>query len=340
MAIRAQPVRVVFQRLSRLVREAEAATGKAVALVMEGEATEVDRTVIERLTDPLTHMIRNAVAHGIEPPAERLALGKPAQGTLRISAAHRAGRIVIEVADDGRGLDRGRVRALAAERGLIAADAALADEEVDNLIFAPGFSTARSVSSLSGRGVGLDVVKSGVQALGGRVAVASRPGEGTTFTLSLPLTLAVMDGMVVQVAGHSLVAPLTTLVESVQPRPDDVRALGAGGRLLSFRGEHLPLLDLGMALGYRDAPQDPCARVVVVVEDDLGRRAALVVEEILGQRQVVMKSLEANYGPVEGVSAATILGDGRVALILDVSAIIASHRGGENRPAQRRRATG
>jgi two-component system chemotaxis sensor kinase CheA len=340
MAIRAQPVKGVFQRMSRVVREVEAATGKQVGLVVVGEATEVDRTVIERLTDPLTHMIRNSVDHGIESPAQRLAAGKPAQGRLQISAAHRAGRIVIEVADDGRGIDRERVRAVGIKRGLITADTVLADEEIDNLIFAPGFSTAAEVSDVSGRGVGMDVVKSGVQALGGRITVVSRPGEGATFTLSLPLTLAVLDGMVVQVAGHSLVAPLTALLESIQPSPGEIHRLGAGAELLSFRGEHVPLIDLGVALSYR-TERPPAGRgVALVVEDDLGGRAALWVDDILGQRQVVIKSLEANYRAVPGVAAATILGDGRVALILDVNAIISAQRREAPPAAVRQLATG
>jgi two-component system chemotaxis sensor kinase CheA len=300
----------------------EEATGKRVRLVVSGEDTEIDRTVIERLSDPLTHMIRNAIDHGVESAAERMAAGKPETGVVRVSAAHRGGRIVVEVADDGRGIDRPAVRATAIRRGLILADAVLSDEEIDNLIFAPGFSTATEVSSVSGRGVGMDVVKNSVQDLGGRIGVTSRPGEGSRFTLSLPLTLAVLDGMVVSVAGHSLIAPLTSLIESVQPRSQDVRRLGATTCLLSYRGEHLPVIDLGLALGYRPMAMEPTLGVILVVEDDLGRRAALLVDEILGQRQVVIKSLEANYRAVPGVAAATILGDGRVALILDVSSIV------------------
>ena len=326
MAIRAQPVKAVFQRLTRVAREAEAATGKLVKLVIVGEETEVDRTVIERLTDPLTHMVRNAIDHGLETPAERRALGKPEAGVVRISAEHRGGRIVITVADDGRGLDRSAVMRTATRRGLIAPDAELADEEIDNLIFAPGFSTADEASTLSGRGVGMDVVQRGVQDLGGRILVASRPGDGCSFTLTLPLTLAVLDGMVISIAGYSLVAPLTSLIESTQPREADVRRLGPNGWLLRFRGEHMPLIDLGFALGYRPQPMEPSRGIALIVHDDLGGRAALLVDEILGQRQVVIKSLEANYQAVPGVSAATILGDGRVALIVDVGAIATAYR--------------
>jgi two-component system chemotaxis sensor kinase CheA len=324
MAIRAQPLKVVFQRLSRLVREVEAATGKQVNLVVEGESTEVDRTVIERLIDPLTHMIRNAIDHGIEAPEERLASGKPVQGTLRISAAHRAGRIIIEIADDGCGINRARVHAAARSRGLISGDAVLSEHEIDQLIFLPGFSTAKAVSELSGRGVGMDVVRSGVQALGGRISVLSYPGKGTTFVLSLPLTLAVMDGMLISVCDRHLIVPLNTLLETIHPKLDAIRSLGAQARILSIRGEHVPLIDLGQALGYRtETAEIKC--VILLVEDDAGRRAALLVDDVLGQHQVVIKSIQANYRLVEGIAAATILGDGRVALILDVNAILLSH---------------
>ncbi len=323
MAIRAQPVKSVFQRMSRLVRELETATGKQVRLVTEGEATEVDKTVIEKLTDPLTHMVRNAVDHGIETPEIRLAAGKPAEGTLRLTAAHRSGRIVIELADDGGGIDRDKVRAKAMERGLVAADAELSDTEVDNLIFVPGFSTADAVSDLSGRGVGLDVVKRSVQALGGRIGVASRPGQGATVTLSLPLTLAVLDGMVVSVDGQTLVTPLAAVLETLRPKPGEVHRLGPDALMLAVRDAYLPIIDVGVALGYRTQPLDPTTGVVLLVESGAGERAAMLVQAIQDQRQVVIKSLEANYRPVEGVAAATILGDGRVALIMDVDAMVA-----------------
>ena len=322
MAIRAQPVKSVFQRMSRLVREVEEITGKQVQLVTEGEATEVDKTIIERLTDPITHMIRNAIDHGIEAPAARAAAGKPAQGLVRLSARHRSGQILIEVADDGGGVNRERVKAIAVERGLVAADADLNDSDIDDLIFAPGFSTAETVSDLSGRGVGLDVVRRGVQSMGGRISIASRPGEGSTVTLSLPLTLAVMDGMVASVAGQTLVAPLATVVQTLRPTADAVRPLGADTRMLRVADGHLPLIDVGVFLGYRDQPIDPTTAVVLLVDGGDGGRGALVVDDIQDQRQVVIKSLEANYQSVDGVAAATILGDGRVALILDVDKIL------------------
>jgi two-component system chemotaxis sensor kinase CheA len=322
MAIRAQPVKSVFQRMPRLVREAASATGKQVRLVMEGEGTEVDKTVIERLSDPITHMLRNAIDHGLESPEERATSGKPSEGTVRLAALHRSGRIVIEVSDDGKGINRPKVREIAIKKELIAADANLSDEEIDNLIFLPGFSTASAVSNLSGRGVGMDLVKRSIQALGGRIAISSVPGKGSTFTLSLPLTLAVLDGMVVSVGEQTLVAPLTTIIETLRPKPEEVRAFGPKGAVLAVRGAHVPLIDIGVALGQRTRSIDPSQGVVLLVESEIGGRAALVADEIQGQRQVVIKSLEANFQRVEGIAAATILGDGRVALILDVDSVI------------------
>ncbi|MGE0742200.1 MAG: chemotaxis protein CheA [Hyphomonadaceae bacterium] len=323
MAIRAQPVKSVFQRMPRLVREIAAQTGKQVRLVMEGEGTEVDKTVIERLSDPITHMLRNAVDHGLEAtPEDRVAAGKNAEGVIRLAALHRSGRIVIEVSDDGRGINRERVREKAIERGLIAADAPLTDEEIDNIIFLPGFSTASAISDISGRGVGMDVVKRSIQALGGRITITSQPGKGSTFTMSLPLTLAVLDGMVVSAADQTLIAPLTAIIETLQPKPGEVRMMGANRTVIAVRDAFVPLIDVGVALGFRDKPTQPESAVVLLIETEGGGRAALLVDDIQGQRQVVIKSLEANYQRVEGVAAATILGDGRVALILDVDALI------------------
>ncbi|MBL8558813.1 MAG: chemotaxis protein CheA [Hyphomonadaceae bacterium] len=334
MAIRAQPVKSVFQRMPRLVREVAAQTGKSVRLVTEGESTEVDKTVVERLGDPITHMIRNAIDHGLESPEDRVAAGKPREGVVRLAALHRGGRIVIEVQDDGGGINRKRVLAIAIEKGLIAADAQLSDEETDNLIFLPGFSTASAVSDISGRGVGMDVVRRSVQALGGRISIASRPGKGSTFTLSLPLTLAVLDGMVVDVAGHTLVVPLTAIVESLRPKPVDVRRLGPQGAVLSVRDTFVPVIDVASILGFREEPLSPCDGVVILVESEDGGRAALTADSIHGQRQVVIKSLEANYRQVDGIAAATILGDGRVALILDVDAVIGMRRRDASRDYQ------
>ncbi|MBB6467748.1 two-component system chemotaxis sensor kinase CheA [Aminobacter lissarensis] len=324
MAIRAQAVKSVFQRIPRLVREVASMTGKQVRLITDGEGTEVDKTVIDRLNDPLTHMIRNAIDHGLEKPEVRIAAGKPAEGVVRLSAMHRSGRIVIEVADDGAGINRARVKAIAAEKGLIAADAALSDEEIDNLIFLPGFSTASEVSNISGRGVGMDVVKRSIQGLGGRLSITSRPGKGSTFTMSLPLTLAVLDGMVVTVADQTLVVPLTAIIETLQPKPADVHGLGGGARVIAIRDTFTPLIDVGRELGFRNTATDPLAAVAILVETEGGRRSALLVDTIQGQRQVVIKSLESNYRHVPGIAAATILGDGRVALIIDVDTVIAN----------------
>jgi len=326
MAIRAQPVRSVFQRMPRLVREVAAQTGKQVRLLTEGEGTEVDKTVIERIADPLTHMIRNASDHGLESPAKRLAAGKPAEGVVRLTALHRSGRIVLEVADDGAGINRPRVKAIAVEKGLIAADAQLSDEEIDNLIFLPGFSTAAVISDISGRGVGMDVVRQSVTALGGRISISSRPGHGSTFTLSLPLTLAVLDGMVVSAAGHTLIIPLGTILETLQPRAKDVHALDNDLRVLALRGGYVPIVDVGLTLGYSDQRIETTQSVALLVEGEGRTKAVLLVDAIHGQRQVVIKSLEANYRAVPGIAAATVMGDGRVALILDVDAVVSGTR--------------
>jgi two-component system chemotaxis sensor kinase CheA len=322
MAIRAQPVKPLFQRMSRMVREVADATGKEVRLKTDGEATEVDKTVVERLAEPLTHMIRNAVDHGIESPEERLAAGKPAEGMVRLSAAHRSGRIVIEISDDGAGINRTKVRASAIKKGLIAPDVQLSDSDIDNLLFLPGFSTAATISSISGRGVGMDVVKRSILALGGRISISSRPGLGSTFSMSLPLTLAVLDGMAVSVAGQTLVVPLTAIVETLKPKKNDIHGLGADGLVMSIRDTFVPLIDVGTQLGFRDVAAKPENSVAILVETGGGARNALLVDAIQDQRQVVIKSLEANYGTVAGIAAATILGDGRVALILDVDALV------------------
>jgi two-component system chemotaxis sensor kinase CheA len=322
MAIRAQPVKPLFQRMSRIVREVADATGKEVRLKTEGEATEVDKTVVERLAEPLTHMIRNAVDHGVESPEARLAAGKPAEGVVRLTAAHRSGRIVIEISDDGAGINRPKVRESAIKKGLIPADAQLSDSDIDNLLFLPGFSTASTISNISGRGVGMDVVKRSIQALGGRMSISSRPGLGSTFSMSLPLTLAVLDGMAVSVAGQTLVVPLTAIVETLKPKKSDIHALGAEGRVMSIRDTFVPLIDVGTQLGFRETATQPENSVAILVETGDGARNALLVDSIQDQRQVVIKSLEANYGTVAGIAAATILGDGRVALILDVDALV------------------
>ena len=327
MAIRAQPVKPVFQRMARTVREIADITGKSVRLITEGENTEVDKTVIDKLAEPLTHMIRNAVDHGLEMPEKRIAAGKNPEGTVRLTAKHRSGRIVIELTDDGAGINREKVRQKAIDNDLITADANLSDEEIDNLIFHAGFSTADKVSDLSGRGVGMDVVKRSIQALGGRISISSRPGHGSTFSMSLPLTLAVLDGMVVTVAGQTLVVPLTAIVETLQPEASAIHSFGATQRLISIRNSFCPLVDVGRILNFRAVQANPVEGVALLVESEGGGQRALMVDAIQGQRQVVIKSLEANYMHVPGIAAATILGDGRVALILDVDAVVGASRG-------------
>ncbi len=332
MAIRAQPVKPVFQRMSRIVREIADMTGKSIRLITEGENTEVDKTVIDKLAEPLTHMIRNAVDHGVETPEKRIALGKNPEGTVRLTAKHRSGRILIELADDGAGINRERVRQKAIDKDLINPDANLSDEEIDNLIFLPGFSTAEKLSDISGRGVGMDVVKRSIQALGGRINISSKPGHGSVFTMSLPLTLAVLDGMVVTVAGQTLVVPLTAIVETLQPEPAAIHSFGANQRLISIRNSFCPLVDVGRILNFRSTQANPVDGVALLVESEGGGQRALMVDAIQGQRQVVIKSLEANYTHVPGIAAATILGDGRVALILDVDAVVAASRGQSLKP--------
>jgi two-component system chemotaxis sensor kinase CheA len=319
MAIRAQPVKSVFARMPRVVRDLAATLGKEVRIVTSGEMTEIDKTVIEQLNDPLTHMIRNALDHGIEGPEDRVAAGKPRQGTIHLSAAQRSGRIIIEVSDDGRGLNREKVLAKAQERGLVAPGASLSEEEIDNLIFLPAFSTADVVSNISGRGVGMDVVKRNVQALGGRISVQSRFGAGSSFTLSLPLTLAVLDGMVVSVGKETFIIPLTAIIESLRPRPLDINPVVGRGDVLALRGEYLPLTHLHKCFSIEGAVTDPCRGIVIIVQRESAGRIGVVVDELLGQQQVVVKSLESNYEAVDGIGGATILGNGRVALILDVA---------------------
>lgn len=332
MAIRAQPVKPMFQRMSRIVREAGIATGKRVRLVTQGEHTEVDKTVIERLVDPLTHMIRNAVDHGLEDVETRRKAGKPEEGTVILSAAHRSGRVMIDISDDGGGINRARVRKIAEEKGLVSPDADLSPTEVDNLLFLPGFSSKEEVSALSGRGVGLDVARSEVQALGGRVSITSNPGEGTTFSISLPLTLAVLEGMVFDVAGQTMVVPITAIQETLQPKTAEIHPIGQGGRVVVNRERLVPIVDLGEIFGFRPAPDALDNHVLLLVETDNNRHCALIVDGIQDQRQVVIKSLESNYGHVNGVAAATILGDGRIALIIDPDGIIrdaTGHAGSE-----------
>ncbi len=323
MMIRAQPVKSLFQRMSRIVREASASVDKDVRLITEGETTEVDKTVIERLADPLTHMIRNAVDHGLESTADRLAAGKPAQGKVRLTAAHRSGRVIIEITDDGGGINREKVLSIAVEKGLVTPNAQLSPGEIDNLLWLPGFSTVSEVSDLSGRGVGMDVVRTEIVALGGRVTIASEAGVGTTFSISLPLTLAVLDGMVIEAARETLVLPLNLVLETLTLEAGAVQMLGPDRAVVRVRDSFVPLIDLGEVLGYRGAIDQFEGAIVLLIADDEGNRAAVLIDEILDQRQVVIKGLNDSFYRPPGVAAATILGDGQIALILDPSDIIA-----------------
>ena len=324
MAIRAQPIKPLFQRMSRIVREACGATKKSARLIIEGEATEVDKTIVERLSDPLTHMIRNAIDHGIEMPEVREASGKSTEGSVRLTAKHGSGRVLIELADDGAGVNRKKVREIAESKGLISPQADLSNSDIDNLLFMPGFSTAKEVTDLSGRGVGMDVVKRSIEALGGRVSISSMPGKGTTLSISLPLTLAVMDGMVVRVGDELMIIPIADISESLSPSVSTISTVASGQQALLVRGEFVPLIEISKILGMPSTIKNIEDAVVVLTESENGSRCALLVDAILDQRQVVIKGLEENYGHVPGVAAATILGDGRIALILDVASVIRS----------------
>ena len=324
MSIRAQPIGTVFSRVPRILRELTGSTGKHVNLVLSGETTELDKTVIERLGEPLTHLIRNAVDHGIESADVRLAAGKPAEGTLTLSAEHRSGRILIRIADDGAGINRARVLAKAIEKGIVSHDAQLGKEEIDMLIFAAGFSTAATITNVSGRGVGMDVVRQNVKELGGRITIESEEGKGTTFTLTLPLTLAISDGMIVKVGDQTLVVPLAHVVESLRPSTSDVQGLGSRRQMLNVRGRFIPVVPVGEAVGAANAVTSPHEGVLIVVDTESAGQAALLVDNIWDQRQFVIKSLDTHYRSVDGVAGATILGDGRVALILNVDTLVSS----------------
>ncbi|MES2321736.1 MAG: chemotaxis protein CheA [Pseudomonadota bacterium] len=324
MSIRMMPMDFVFSRFPRMVRDLAAKLGKKVDFITHGAATELDKGLIERIVDPLTHLVRNSIDHGIEMPEARAAAGKTDTGRLFLSAGHQGGNIVIEVSDDGGGLNRERILAKAAQNGLQVADS-MTDGEVWQLIFAPGFSTAEQVTDVSGRGVGMDVVKRNITAMGGSVDIRSAKGFGTTISISLPLTLAILDGMSIRCGEEVYILPLGFVVESLQPAPEDIKEISGSGRVIKVRGEYLPLIPLYQMFDIVPRFTSPSEGIVVILEAD-GRKAGLFVDDLVGQQQVVVKNLESNYRKVTGISGATILGDGGVSLILDVSALMRSSR--------------
>ncbi|CAB3761076.1 chemotaxis protein CheA [Paraburkholderia humisilvae] len=319
MSIRMMPMDYVFSRFPRLVRDLAAKLGKEVELVTFGQATELDKSLIERIIDPLTHLVRNSLDHGIETVETRRALGKDGTGQLVLSAAHHGGNIVIEVSDDGAGLRRDKILAKALKQGMAVSES-MTDEEVWNLIFLPGFSTAEQVTDVSGRGVGMDVVKRNIQSMGGHVEITSHAGKGSTTRIVLPLTLAILDGMSVKVGNEIFILPLNFVMESLQPRAEDIYTVANGERVVRVRGEYLPLVALHGVFTVEGARTDPTQGIVTIMETE-GRRFAMLIDELVGQQQVVVKNLETNYRKVHGISAATILGDGSVALIVDVAAL-------------------
>ncbi|MCZ4058173.1 chemotaxis protein CheA [Pantoea sp. LMR881] len=324
MSIRMMPMEYVFSRFPRLVRDLASKLGKEVELTLLGSSTELDKSLIERIIDPLTHLVRNSLDHGIESPEKRLAAGKVATGNLTLSAEHQGGNICIEVSDDGAGLNRERILAKALSSGLPVSEN-MSDEEVGMLIFAPGFSTAEQVTDVSGRGVGMDVVKRNIQEMGGHVEIASKQGKGTTIRILLPLTLAILDGMSVRVADEVFILPLNAVMESLQPRAEELKPLAGGECVLEVRGEYLPLVELWNVFDVQGAKTEATQGIVVILQS-AGKRYALLVDQLIGQHQVVVKNLESNYRKVPGISAATILGDGSVALIVDVSALQSLNR--------------
>lgn len=324
MSIRMMPMDYVFSRFPRMVRDLATKLGKKVEFITYGASTELDKGLIERIVDPLTHLVRNSIDHGIEMPATRVQAGKSETGKLSLSAVHQGGNIVIEVSDDGGGLHREKILAKARQNGLTVSDA-MSDSEVWLLIFAPGFSTAETVTDVSGRGVGMDVVKRNITAMGGVVDIRSAKGYGTTITISLPLTLAILDGMSIKFGDEIYILPLGFVMESLQPAKADIKEISGKGRVVKVREEYLPLVPLYQYFDIKPKYTDPSEGIVVIVEVD-GKKAALFVDDLVGQQQVVVKNIESNYKKVPGISGATILGDGGVALILDVAAVLRTTR--------------
>jgi len=323
MSIRMMPIDYVFSRFPRLVRDLAGKMGKQIELQTYGRSTELDKSLIERIIDPLTHLVRNSLDHGIETPEERLAAGKDSVGRLVMSAQHNGGNIVIEVSDDGAGLNRQKILEKALAQGLSVSED-MPDEDVWQLIFAPGFSTADQVTDISGRGVGMDVVRRNIHDLGGQVQLSCVPGQGTTTRIILPLTLAILDGMSVHVGKETFILPLSYVTESLQPTHEQLYSLAGNERVMQVRGEYLPLVELHKLFSVANAQTDPTHAIAVIIQAE-ERRFALLVDQLIGQHQVVVKNLESNYRKVPGISAATILGDGSVALIIDVFAVARAH---------------
>jgi two-component system chemotaxis sensor kinase CheA len=321
MRVRMLPISFVFSRFPRMVRDIAQRLGKQIDLKLTGEQTELDKTVLEKIGDPLVHLVRNSIDHGIEMPEARVAAGKPAAGTVHLDACHRGGNIAVEVSDDGGGLDKERILAKARQRGLVGQNDVLTDDQIHDLIFLPGFSTAEKTTDLSGRGVGMDVVRRNVKELGGKIELRSESGQGSRFIITLPLTLAIVDGQSVAVGSETYIIPLISIVESMRLKETAISRLSGHNEVFSFRGDYLPIIRLHELFGIEPRARALHEGLVVIAEGD-GRRVGLFVDDLLGQQQVVIKSLEANYAHVEGVSGATILGDGSVALILDVTGII------------------
>ncbi|MEK6632885.1 MAG: chemotaxis protein CheA, partial [Nitrospirota bacterium] len=317
MGIRMLPIGSTFSRFPRLVRDLSGKAGKKIQLLLSGEETELDKTVIESIGDPLTHLVRNSADHGLEPPEERLAAGKPEQGTIHLSAFHEGGSICITVEDDGRGLNRDKILAKALKQGLITDGEKLSDDQINGLIFRPGFSTADKITDVSGRGVGMDVVKKNIEGLGGTVSIKTVTGKGTTFTLKLPLTLAIIEGMTVRVGSDTYIVPLLSILQSIQPKADCLKTVVGKGELVNVHGSYLPVMRLYEVFTLKPEITDPTKAILLILETE-GERVAVMVDEILGQQQVVIKSMEQNFRKVEGVAGATILGDGTVGFILDV----------------------
>ncbi len=322
MQIRMLPISFTFSRFPRLVHDLSAKMGKKIELVMDGESTEVDKTVIEKIGDPLVHLVRNSLDHGIEMPDDRIAAGKPETGTVKLSASHKGGNVVIEIRDDGKGLDRDKLLSKAIEKGLVDEDHMLSDKQIHELIFHAGFSTADQISDVSGRGVGMDVVRKNINELGGSIEIESEVGKGSAIIIRLPLTLAILDGQNITVGEETYIVPLVSIIESIQVRPEMINLMAGRGETFKLRNEYLPIIRLHEVFGIEGVKATELTEGLLVVVEGDGQHCGLFVDDLVGQQQVVIKSLEANYQKVDGISGATILGDGSVALILDIPGIV------------------